>query len=47
MQARKKVSSPLYERLIQKGFDVYRIGENGISNFQNATREALQLAYTL
>ncbi len=43
----KKVSGPLYEQLIQEGFDVYRIGENGISNFQNATREALQLAYTL
>ena len=43
----KKVSTPLYNALLEAGIETYKIGEHGTSNFQNATREAFQLAYSL
>lgn len=44
----RKVGLDLYERLLEEGYEAYRIGNNErVSNFLNATRSAFELAYTI
>lgn len=43
----RRVYGPLYNELLAAEYEVYHIGDNGQSNFQNSTREAMQLAYTV
>ncbi len=44
----RKVGLDLYEKLLEEGYETYRIGnQERASNFLNATRSAFELAYTI
>lgn len=43
----KKISLPLYQRLLEEGVEVYCIGDHGVSNFINSTKDAMHLAYMI